>query len=465
MTKQNIILMSDSYKYSHKFQYPRDTKAISSYIESRGGAEETVFFGLQAFIKEYLLDPITYKDIDEAEQIITAHGEPFYREDWEIIVDEFGGYLPIEIEAVPEGTVMATSNIQLQVINTDKRFFWLTSFIETALLRAIWYPSTVATFSREMKKIIKKGLETSSCIPVDDQLNLKLHDFGARGAASREAAMLGGMGHLINFIGTDTVDALVGAKRYYNENCAGVSIPASEHSTMTSWGKDNESEAYKNMLDVFGGEGKILACVSDSYDIYNAVRNIWGNELKEQVKNSGGTLVIRPDSGDPTLVPIQVIEILFEVFGFEENKKGYKVLPSYIRVIQGDGLNNDTLVELIDNLLERKISLDNIVFGMGGGLLQKHNRDSLKYAMKASAILRGDDVWEPISKDPVHKGKRSKSGRLGLMTQCGIGTCGLRTVPKSVADLHGENILQTIFRNGELLIEENFDIIRQRAEV
>ena len=182
----------------------------------------------------------------------------------------------------------------VQVINTDPRVPWLTSYIETALLRAIWYPTTVATISYGIKEIIKEYLDQTS----DDtkaQLPFKLHDFGARGTSSQESAMLGGMAHLVNFQGTDTLSAIVGARRYYNANMAGFSIPASEHSTMTSWGKEGETDAYTNMIKQFAGEGKIFAVVSDSYDIYNAVSNIWGITLKEEVKKSGATLVIRPD--------------------------------------------------------------------------------------------------------------------------------------------------------------------------
>lgn len=463
--RNNIILTTDSYKYSHLYQYPSDTQYISYYIEARGGQEKSVFFGAQAAIKEHLLGEVVTKEmIDEAQTLIEAHGEPFYREPWDAIVNEFNGRLPIEIEAVPEGTVMSTSNVQMQIVNTDPRFFWLPSFLETLLLRSIWYPSTVATKSRDFKQIIARGLHVTSDVPVEDQISFKLHDFGARGASSGETAMLGGMAHLVNFLGTDTVEALVGAKRYYGSNVAGFSIPASEHSTITSWGRENESQAYSNMIDLFSEEGKLYACVSDSYDIYNAVRNIWGKELKEKVIRSGGTLVVRPDSGDPETVPVEIIEILMEEFGYSVNSKGYRVLPDYIRVIQGDGINEQSLPVIIQNMIDKKISIDNIAFGMGGGLLQAWNRDTLRYAMKASAIMGQDGVWRDVYKSPVHGGKTSKRGRLGLIDQCGIGSCVLNTVPKNIADERG-NLLRPIFRNGELLVKENFEQVRARAQL
>jgi nicotinamide phosphoribosyltransferase len=460
----STITRTDSYKFSQWNQYPKDTTHISSYIESRGGEDESVFFGLQAFIKDYLLTPVTMQDVNRAEKIVTAHGLPFNREGWEIIVREHGGKLPIQIQAVPEGTVMETRNVQVQVVNTDPRLWWLTSYLETALLRAVWYPSTVATKSRKMKKVIAKALNETSDVPVMDQLMFKLHDFGARGASSSETAMLGGMGHLINFMGTDTFEAVEGVMAYYNtDEVVGFSIPASEHSTITSWSREHEVDAYENMLDTFGGPGKLVACVSDSFDIYAATRDLWGGTLRDKVMNMGGTLVVRPDSGDPETVPVEIVEILAEKFGFTVNSKGYKVLHPSVRVIQGDGINEHSLPRILANLKAAGFSADNIAFGMGGGLLQAWNRDSLKYAMKASAIRINNGEWAGFSKDPVtDHGKRSKEGRLGLVYECGIGSCGFRTIPEDIANKKG-NLLRTIFKDGELLVEDTFADIRARA--
>jgi nicotinamide phosphoribosyltransferase len=460
----SIITRTDSYKFSQFLQYPKGTTHISSYIESRGGEDKSVFFGLQAFIKEHLMTPITMNDVKRAQHIVQAHGLPFNREGWEIIVNAYGGRLPIEIQAVPEGTVMGTRNVQVQVVNTDPRLFWLTSYIETALLRAIWYPSTVATKSRKMKALIAKALHETSDVPVMDQLMFKLHDFGARGASSAETAMLGGMGHLINFLGTDTFEAVEGVMAYYNtDEVVGFSIPASEHSTITSWGREREAEAYENMLNTFGGPGKIFACVSDSFDIYAATRDLWGGVLKDKVIASGGTLVVRPDSGDPETVPVEVVKILAERFGYTVNSKGYKVLPTSVRVIQGDGINEHSLPKILENLKASSFSADNIAFGMGGGLLQAWNRDTLKYAMKASAIRINEGEWVGFSKDPItDSGKQSKEGRLGLVYECGLGSCGYRTLPEDLANKKG-NLLRTVFRNGELLVEDSFEQIRDRA--
>lgn len=458
------ILRTDSYKMSQWLQYPQDTTHISSYIEARGGEPESVFFGLQAFIKEYLQKPITMSDIILAEALIKQHGEPFNREGWEIIVKEYDGKLPIEIEAVPEGTVMSTRNVQVQVTNTDPRLYWLTSYVETALLRAIWYPSTVATMSRKAKVAIAKALHKTSDIPVMDQIHFKLHDFGARGASSSETAVLGGMSHLVNFMGTDTFEGILGAINYYNSDVCGFSIPASEHSTITSWGESGEVAAFRNMIQQFGGDNKLYACVSDSYNIYTAVDEKWP-ALQEELIAKGGTLVVRPDSGNPLTMPIEVINRLMARFGFTTNSKGFKVLPPHIRVIQGDGIDTTSLQKIIDNMIAAKLSLDNLAFGMGGGLLQKHDRDTLKYAMKASARKDVHGKWHDVFKDPISdKGKASKKGRLGLVKQHGLGHVSYNTVPKHIADEKG-NVLRPVFRNGKLLVEDTFETIRARAQI
>ncbi|MBU2605057.1 MAG: DUF5598 domain-containing protein, partial [Alphaproteobacteria bacterium] len=273
----NLILNSDSYKYSHFAQYPPETQAISAYIEARPGGkhDHVLFFGLQMFLKDYLSRKITMADVDEAEEMITAHGLPFHRAGFEKIVTRHDGHFPLLIEALPEGMVAPTGTPLVQVRNTDPDFFWLPTFVETALLRAVWYPSTVATVSHGARQIISASLERTCDAPAD-VLPFRLHDFGARGATSLEQAGIGGVAHLVSFMGTDTVSALVYARRFYHEQMAGFSIPAAEHSTMTSWGEDRETEAYRNMLTQFAGPGKLVAVVSDSYDLYRAVKNIWG---------------------------------------------------------------------------------------------------------------------------------------------------------------------------------------------
>ncbi len=461
----NILLNTDSYKASHFLQYPPGTEYVSSYIESRGGKwDQTVFFGLQMFLYEYLTKPITISMVNEADEFFKAHGEPFNRDGWLYILRVHGGYLPIEIEALPEGTVVETRNVLVQLVNTDPVVPWLTSYLETALLRAIWYPVTVATNSFMVKQVIDQYLQETSDDP-ESELSFKLHDFGSRGVSSVESAMIGGAAHLVNFQGTDTVSGAYAARWYYGADMAGFSVPAAEHSTITAWGgPDEEIKAFENMLDQFAKPGAVVSVVSDSYDIHRAAKEHWGKTLKQKVIDSGATVVVRPDSGDPLVVPITVITELMDEFGFETNSKGYRVLPPCIRVMQGDGVNLESITEILKRMKSWKLSASNIVFGMGGALLQQLDRDTLKFAMKASAICVGGK-WRDIYKDPVtDSGKRSKRGRLALIKVQGLGNQGFKTVRKEEA-LPEDNLLEVVFKNGEILKTHNFEEIRERVKI
>jgi len=473
---KNLLLNTDSYKVSMFKQYPVGTTGVYSYIESRGGKyDQTLFFGLQAFIKEYLLEPITQRDIDVAASILETHGEPFNREGWQYILDAHKGFLPLVIRAVPEGTVVPVSNVLVTVENTDPKCFWLTTYLETALLRAVWYPTTVATQSWTIKKVIADYLEkTGDPAGID----FKLHDFGARGVSSLESAAIGGAAHLVNFMGTDTISGLLFAAEYYNAGIAGFSIPAMEHSTVTSWGREKEVEAYRNMLKQFGREGSILAVVSDSYDIFNAASKLWGEELKDEVIASGATVVIRPDSGDPVEVNVKLVQILGEKFGYTTNAKGFRVLNN-VRLIQGDGINELTVRSILGAFMAMGWSADNIAFGMGGALLQIVDRDTQRFAMKCSAmsttklVVDGDqgtryvETWFDVQKDPItDSGKKSKAGRVKLWTNSGGEFASGVTAPTGWSDkgIGGwTEALVPVYWNGNLSKEYTFDEVRANA--
>ena len=454
MQTRSIILNTDSYKLSQYSQYPAGTEYVYSYIESRGGKwDRLVFFGLQAYIREYLSKPITQQQIDLADTFAKAHGEPFNREGWQYILDTYDGYLPLRVKAAPEGAVIPTSNVLVTVVNTDPKCYWLTSYVETSLLRGVWYPTTVATNSYMSKQIILDALKRTG----DPSLiNFKLHDFGARGVSSEESATLGGMAHLVNFMGTDTISGILGAIEYYDSDICGFSIPAMEHSTVTSWGRENEADSYRNMLEVYGGQGKMLAAVSDSYDIRNACENIWGDELRQAVIESGATVVIRPDSGDPASVVTDCARILDRKFGSVSNDKGFKVLNN-VRIIQGDGINDASIRGILLSLEIAGFSADNVAFGQGGALLQQIDRDTLKFAMKCSAI-RVNGEWRDVYKDPVtDAGKRSKRGRLALIKDDG-GNYKTVAWDPSVTD-----ILTPVYDTGNVLGNVTFDEVRGRA--
>lgn len=296
-----------------------------------------------------------------------------------------------------------------------------------------------------------------TCDDPEGQIDYRLHDFGARGVSSLQSAELGGVAHLVSFRGTDTVPALMAAREFYDEPMAGHSIPAAEHSTITSWGREHEVDAYRNMLRQFARPGSVVAVVSDSYDLWNAIDSMWGAELRQHVIDSGATVVIRPDSGDVRTVPVEVVRRLAEKFGTTTNNKGYRVL-SHVRVIQGDGVDDEHVVaSILNNLTEAGFSTECLAFGMGGGLLQKLDRDTHKFAMKASAVCVGG-VWRDVSKDPVtDPGKRSKTGRLALVRDGGL----YQTLPA-----HGNmwrDEMREVYRDGVLKNQTSLGAIRARS--
>ncbi|XP_059151094.1 nicotinamide phosphoribosyltransferase-like [Physella acuta] len=457
----NILLVTDSYKVTHHLQYPPNTSTVYSYFESRGGKfPTTVFFGLQYILKRWLTGPVVTKEkIKEAKQIYAAHfgQDVFNEEGWNYILEHHMGYIPLRIKAVPEGLVVPTRNVLFTVENTDPKCFWLTNYFETLLVQA-WYPMTVATNSRYQKEIIAGYMQETS----DNLAGLpfKLHDFGFRGCSSVESAGIGGAAHLVNFQGTDTIAALCTAQKYYHCKNAGVSIPAAEHSTITTWGEHGEKDGFKNMLEKF--PTGLVACVSDSYDIWNACEKIWGEELKEAIVSRGdkGTLVVRPDSGHPPEIVVKVLNIFGEKFGYTENSKGYKVLPPYIRIIQGDGISYESLGEILENMKSNKWSADNVAFGSGGALLQRLDRDTQKCAFKCSyAVINGEEV--NVFKDPItDRGKKSKRGRLTLEKQDDT----FVTVEQGKGDTE-KDVMQVVFENGKLLKDFTFEEVRKNAEI
>lgn len=456
--KPSIVIDTDSYKVSHWLQYPPGTENLFTYIESRGGHYSTVeWVMLQYYLMEYLSKPVTIEDVEEGNAFWTAHGEPFNYEGWKRIVNEFGGYLPVRIKALDEGTIVPTGFPLLTCEATHKDFFWVPGWLETSLLRTAWYGTTVGTQSYHLKQVIKRYLnETADNL---GGLPFKLHDFGSRGVSSQESAMVGGAAHLVNFMGSDTGVGVWMANKYYNSPMSGFSIPAAEHSTITSWGKSGELAAYRNMLQKFAKPGAILAVVSDSYDIYNAVENLWGDQLKKEVQDSGATVVIRPDSGDPIFVVSKLLNTLHYKFGSTINNKGYRLLNN-VRVIQGDGVNPFTIEKILQSTKLAGFSADNLAFGMGGALLQQVNRDTQKFADKcSSATIVTDGLVEerPVFKDPVDDpGKRSKSGRIGTANINGVWT----VVPESSPD----NLLKERYVNGQLLNTTDFATVRANSE-
>ena len=463
----NLILLADAYKYSHHKLYTPGTEKVYSYMESRGGMfDETVFFGLQYILKKYLEGVVVTKEkiYEAAYYLNNIFGRPdvFEAANFEYIINKHGGKLPVTIKAVKEGAMVPTHNVLMTIENNDPNCYWLTNFLETILMQ-VWYPVTVATLSAKIKEAVKlyyaETADDSSVAGIDYVLN----DFGFRGVSSVESAGIGGMAHLLSFKGSDTVIANAYAKQFYNaQHVPGASVPATEHSVMTMRGEPGELEMFKHILKTY--PTGVIACVSDSYNIFRACADYWGTDLKEEILKRDGTLVIRPDSGDPALTLLSIFDILLDKFGYTINDKGYKVLPKQIRVIQGDGVNYDSILHIYQVLKMNGISAENLVLGMGGALLQKVDRDTQKFGLKCSyAEVNG--VPTDVKKNPIEMNgrgeiepsfKQSKAGRLKLVLNNGK----FETVREDAApDAH--DALETVFQNGEVVKQYSFEEIQE----
>jgi nicotinamide phosphoribosyltransferase len=461
----NNVTDTDSYKSGHPWQYVPGMRGMHSYFASRGGYHRySMFTGLQPMMLRYMTRPVTMNDVREAADLFGDHGDPFNREDWEHLVTHYDGRPPIRICAVPEGTVVPTGNVLYTVETTtdDPRVAWLPNWFETKDVR-IWYPTTVATRGYYLKeKCLEAAIESA-----DDPLGWAewaVHCFGGRGGSSMETVQIGGAAHLINFKGSDTMEAVRHVRHYYGENAPSGSVPAAEHSTVTSWGREHEEDFYEHFVKTWlygqnpqGKKYKIAACVSDTYDYFNTIENMWfGERLHNLVRESGGKLVIRPDSGTPKDVDIKSLQVEERKLGMRKNTKDYKVGPSYFGFLQGDGINEESAPEILREVMSRKYSVSGISFGMGGGGLQDMTRDTQKFALKASAVQLKDGSWMGVAKDPkTDRTKASMPGRLALVHEAGR----YATVEAPRKD----NLLVPVYENGRVLKTYTFEEVRANA--
>lgn len=476
--KYGIVADTDSYKISHKNQYIKDADMMVSYFEARGGDFDKVLnFGAEMLCKEYFLQRLTKKQVKNMIRWAHLHMNGNMTDDLEIalnvVVSELDGVMPIRIRNAKEGLMIPIKNVVLTIETTvpDKRLFSLVSFFETKIVR-IWKTMTVGTTTYYVRQAILKALEQSADEP-QAEINYKFHDFGSRAVSGMEDAAFSGAAHLVNSMGTDTVVAVMAVEMAYGEEMAGYSIPASEHSSTCSHGLYNEIDLVTQMFDAYAVQGGIFSTVADSYDLIKFIRNITPL-FKERLLVSGATWVIRPDSCDPILTPIQCVIELEKVFGTAVNSKGYKVLNN-VRVIQGDGIVPTQITEILDKLMELGFSASNMAFGMGGGLLQKVNRDTHKFALKCSAI-HVNGSWLDVYKEPAvydenwnkidqKSFKTSKKGRQELIYN--KNTDEYKTIRVEIMqaylDSGWEQALETVMEDGCMVRETPFTEIRQNS--
>lgn len=463
--KENRVMLADSYKYSHYLQYPKNAVNSYSYAEARSTKEyeETLFFGLQMIWKKYFSEAITIEEVNEAEMYAEAHGVPFNRNGWNKIINKYNGYLPVTIKAVPEGTVVPNKMVlfTVELTNNDKDLVWVPSWLETFLMK-VWYTCTVATRSYYVKKMILENAKMTSETPF---VNFTFHSFGDRGSSSTESAALGGVAHLVLFDGTDNFNSLRYANLYMNQDIDKIafSIPATEHSTTTSWGKDNEFEMIDNHLETNKGR-PLIACVIDSYDTFNFTDKITSGKFKEKIESDNyPKLVLRPDSGYAPDIINEMLNIM-EKNGvqFTVNSKGYKTFKNY-GLLWGDGINMETMNDILTVLRLRGYSSDNIAFGSGGWLMQQHNRDTLGFAIKCSNITFEDGTEMDVFKDPItDKGKTSKRGKVTTYFDRANDTFEVDLV--NDGSMGRPEILETVIENGKLIKEFTLTEVRENTQ-
>jgi nicotinamide phosphoribosyltransferase len=477
--KYGVTYDTDSYKLSHHCQYVQGAQRMASYVESRGGLyDETLWYGLQLILKEYFLQRLTQAQADNmiawaAEHMMADQDESYLnnlKTALQTVIDEYDGKLPIRIRAAREGLLIPVKNVLAVIESTenDPRLFSLVSFFETKLLR-VWSPTTVATTSYNIRKAIYAALVESADEP-DAEIAFKLHDFGSRGVSAGETAAFAGSGHLVSFMGSDTTAAIMAAELGYNERMAGYSIFATEHSTTTTHGRFGEAGFVSNVFDHAAKPGAIFATVIDSYDAIAFIREIVP-KFKDRLIESGATWVLRPDSCDPVKMPIQTVVELDKIMGSVVNSKGFKVLNN-VRVIQGDGIGPDDVKQILKELMALGYSASNIAFGMGGGLLQKNDRDTQKFSMKCSAVMVNGE-WHDVYKNPAiydddwnkiegETFKVSKAGRLELFFNRETGEYA--TAREDSTEYDGwARMLELTYENGDLVRDMTFAEVRANA--
>lgn len=461
--KISLICHTDSYKFSHPFAYPDDILGMTSYGEARVSKDTVVVpFGQQILAKRFLNQTIDMADVDAAEIFSIGHfgRKLFDRAAWEKVVRVYGGKLPLIIRSVPEGTVMRGGQPIYSVTVLDEELFWMSAAFETMIQRAIWYPTTIVTQDYIIKQKIKAFYEATGANM--GMLPFAYHDFGGRGVTCAEQAEIGGASHLVNFLGSDTVEGVLAANFFYKEAMAGFSVYATEHAIECSFGSslDNAREYLKKQLSN-AVPGSIISIVLDGYDVYRE-SELLCTEFREQIIASGCKVVFRPDSGDMMEVIPRILAMQERAFGYKLTSTGHKQIQ-YVGIIQGDGINHEAIVELLTLITNLGYSADCVIFGSGGALLQKVNRDDLKFAQKACAILLSTG-WKGIAKDPItDHGKKSKEGVITLAKHRITGELSVVRLDQNLLDPELEDVMQLIYHLGTLYNETTMVEVRGRV--
>lgn len=470
----------DAYKIDHRNQYPKGTTSVYSNFTARDsripGINKVVVFGIQAFVQKYLKEEFAYgffalpKDevVEQYQRRINGILGPnaISMDHIEALHDL--GYLPVEIKALPEGTLCPLRVPMLTIVNTLPEFFWVTNFLETLISCSLWHPMTSATIAFEYRKVLDAYAKETSDMP--EFVQWQGHDFSMRGHTSLESATASGAAHLLSFLGSDTIPAIDYLEYYYfakNENIAN-SVGASEHSVMTMCGKDAEAGMFRRLMTEVYPSG-IVSIVSDSYDYWKVVTETIPS-LKKEIMARDGKVVVRPDTGIPELILCGdfsapedspefkgTVELLWETFGGTVNSKGFKQLDSHIGVIYGDSITLERCKKICAMLKAKGFATTNVVLGIGSFSYQMVTRDTFGFAMKAThGVVDGISI--DIYKDPktdIGGIKKSAKGLLRVNNDL--------TLSEQVSvDEEKQGMLTTVFKNGEVYNKVSLQDIRAK---
>ena len=493
------VEITDGYKLGHRNQYPEKTEVVYSnwtprscgyYPEAKDGV---VVFGIQYLIKKYLIKEFNDNFFNITKE--KAVGEFKHRIDTFLGADNIVGtehiealhdlgYLPIEIKALPEGSLCPIKVPCMTIKNTDNRFFWITNYLETLISNTLWLPMTSATTARLYRQELLRHAKLTGF--ENDFLGFMCHDFSMRGMAGLEASVLSGMAHMTSFVGSETIPAIAALEHYYNANSSteliAATIPATEHSVMCAGSKESEFDTYKRLLTKTYPNG-FLSIVSDTWDYWQVITE-YLPKLKEDILARDGRFVVRPDSGDPcdiicgydssyiegcTLQELNdnkieikgTYELLWDIFGGTINEKGYKVLNPKIGIIYGDSITLERQKEIYRRLEAKGFAATNLVLGIGSYTYQLKSRDSLGFAIK-STWCQVDGEGIEIFKDPKTDDGIKKS--LKGLIKVGLDSAdNYITIDQVSKEEEAKGELKTVFFNGTIM--KDFDLQEIRDNV
>ncbi|UFS95894.1 nicotinate phosphoribosyltransferase [Nocardia huaxiensis] len=474
------LFLTDAYKLDHRRQYPPGTTRVYSNLTHRAsripGVGQVVHFGLQAFIQDVLTDAFGRFFAADVEQVcaeyerrVTAVVGPNVIGSEHIRALHALGYLPLSIRSLPEGTAVPIKVPVLTVENTHPDFFWLTNYIETALSAAVWQPSTSATTAWRLRRLLEERARATGAPSA--AVDFQGHDFSFRGMPGLEAAAASGAAHLLSFTGSDSLVSEDWIRYFYPDDSGEpilASVAATEHSVMCAGTRESEDDTYRRLLELY--PNGIVSVVSDTFDLWRVLTETLP-ALRERIMGRDGTLVIRPDSGDPETILCGtgiddspagrgVVRLLWETFGGTVNEAGYRVLDPHVGVIYGDSITHDRADAITARLASLGFVSTTVVFGVGSYTYQYVTRDTFSSAVKATYVEidgRGRDIF----KDPVTDSgtKRSARGRLAVLRD---DAGELYVQQQATPEQEAASELAEVWRDGEFLRREGFAAIRAR---